>query len=298
MKKIKILSWAVLAISTLSCDKKDTKADGYGNFEATEVTVSAEATGKIVSFALNEGDFIAANKPIGLIDTIQLYYSQQQLEATKNAVFLKSKNVLSQVTILQEQRKTIQTEKTRIQNLLDANAATQQQLDAINGQANVIQEQIKSIQTQNAPILAEANAIGIQIDKIADQIQKSKIINPIDGTVLAKYAEPNEITTFGKPLYKIANTNQMILRVYVSANQLSQIKIGQAVTVKVDVENGLKSYPATVSWISSVAEFTPKIIQTKEERVSLVYGVKVLVQNDGYLKIGMPAEMWRHKSKL
>jgi HlyD family secretion protein len=157
---------------------------------------------------------------------------------------------------------------------------------------SVIQEQMKSVETQNAPIVNEVKSIDVQIEKINDQIQKSKIINPIKGTVLSKYAEPNEVTAFGKPIYKIANISEMTLRVYVSEIQLSQIKVGQNVTVKIDTEKEMKSYQGMISWIASSAEFTPKIVQTKEERVNLVYAVKVKVKNDGNLKIGMPAEMW------
>ncbi|HZJ35095.1 MAG TPA: HlyD family efflux transporter periplasmic adaptor subunit, partial [Gillisia sp.] len=157
---------------------------------------------------------------------------------------------------------------------------------------NVINQQIKSVGTQNAPIVNEVKSIEVQIKKIEDQIQKSKIINPLKGTVLSKYAEPGEITAFGKPLYKIANLSEMTLRVYIGEPQLPQVQIGQKVTVKIDVEDGMKDYEGSVSWISSSAEFTPKIIQTKEERVNLVYAVKIIVQNDSSLKIGMPAEMW------
>jgi HlyD family secretion protein len=172
------------------------------------------------------------------------------------------------------------------------NAATKRQVDEIDGKVNVILEQIKSVETQNEPILNEVKSIDVQIEKIKDQIQKSKIINPIKGTVLAKYAEPNEITAFGKPIYKIADISEMTLRVYISETQLSQIKVGQNVTIKIDSANEMKSYQGTISWIASSAEFTPKIVQTKEERVNLVYAVKIVVKNNGSLKIGMPAEMW------
>ena len=149
-----------------------------------------------------------------------------------------------------------------------------------------------SVETQNAPIVNDVKSIDVQIEKINDQIEKSKIINPIKGTVLVKYAEANEVTAFGKPIYKIADISQMTLRVYISETQLSKIKVGQNVSVKIDSDKAMKSYQGTVSWISSSAEFTPKVIQTKEERVNLVYAVKIKVKNDGSLKIGMPAEMW------
>lgn len=287
----KIISILILA-SLFSCNKNNDKADGYGNFEATEVTISAEATGKIEYLKLEEGDILEPNSQVGLIDTTQLYFNKQQLIASKSTVYSKSANVLSQIKVLQEQLKTTQIEKKRIQNMFAENAATKRQVDEIDGKVSVIQEQIKSVETQNAPIVNEVKSIDVQIEKINDQIQKSKIINPIKGTVLAKYSEPNEVTAFGKPLYKIADISEMTLRVYISETQLSQIKIGQKVAVKIDADAGMKSFPGTISWIASSAEFTPKVVQTKEERVNLVYAVKVNVKNDGSLKIGMPAEMW------
>jgi HlyD family secretion protein len=287
----KIIPILILA-SLISCNKNNDKADGYGNFEATEVTISAEANGKIEYLKLEEGDMLEPKTQVGLIDTTQLYFNKQQLIASKSTVYSKSANVLSQVKVLQEQLKTAQIEKKRIQNMFAENAATKRQVDEIDGKVNVILEQIKSVQTQNAPIVNEVKSIDVQIEKINDQIQKSKIINPIKGTVLAKYSEPNEVTAFGKPLYKIADISEMTLRVYISETQLSQIKVGQNVTIKIDAKKEMKSFPGTITWIASSAEFTPKVVQTKEERVNLVYAVKVNVKNDGSLKIGMPAEMW------
>jgi len=283
----------LLAIATVfSCSKNSEKADGYGNFEATETTISAEANGKIDFLKVEEGDQLQPNTQVGLVDTLQLYFSKQQLIASKSTIASKSANVLSQKSVLQEQLKTAHLEKIRIHNMYSENAATQRQVDEIDGKVKVIEEQIKSVGTQNAPIANDVKSIDVQIEKINDQIQKSKVINPIQGTVLAKYAEANEITAFGKPLYKIADLSVMTLRVYVSETQLSKIKVGQQVTVKIDTEKDMKSFPGTISWMASSAEFTPKIIQTKEERVNLVYAVKVKVKNNGSLKIGMPAEMW------
>lgn len=282
----------LLLTSLISCNRNNEKADGYGNFEATEITVSSEATGTIEDINLEEGDILEANTQIGLIDTSQLNFNKQQLMASKIIVNSKSKNVLAQINVLQEQLKTTQLEKIRIQNMFTENAATKRQVDEIFGKVNVLREQIKVVETQNAPIVNEVKSIEVQIEKINDQIEKSKIINPIKGTVLAKYAEASEITSFGKPLYKIANIAEMILRVYISEKQLSKIKVGQQVDVKIDTENDMKAYQGKISWIASSAEFTPKIIQTKEERVNLVYAVKVKVKNDNSLKIGMPAEMW------
>ena len=277
--------------SFISCNNDNTKADGYGNFEATEVTISAEANGKLEFLNLEEGDVLKPKTLVGLVDTLQLYYSKQQLIASKSTINSKSRNVLSQIAVLQSQLKTATIEKNRIQNMFSENAATQRQVDEIDGKVNVIKEQIKSVKTQNAPIINEVESINVQIEKVNDQIAKSKIINPIKATVLAKYAEASEITSFGKPLYKIADLSVMTLRVYISETQLAQIKLNQKVTVKIDDDKAMKSYEGRISWISAVAEFTPKIVQTKEERGKLVYAVKEDVNNDGSLTIGTPGEM-------
>lgn len=289
MKNIALL---VLAMFIISCNKNNEKADAYGNFEATEITVSSESNGKIEFLNLEEGDVVEKGKTVGLIDTLQLYYTKMQLIASQKTVSSKSGNVLSQKQVLQEQLKTAKIEQTRIKNMFSENAATKRQVDEINGKVKVIEEQIKGVGTQNAPIKNEANSFSVQIEKINDQIKKCNLVNPIKGTVLTKYTEPNEVTTFGKPLYKIANLEEMNLRVYISETQLSSIKIGQQVKVKIDDFEQTKEYIGNIIWISSQAEFTPKIIQTKEERANLVYAVKIRVKNDGSLKIGMPAEIW------
>ncbi len=296
MKHIKnhyyILGLGIIVFSLFSCGNGNGKADGYGNFEATEITISAENNGKLVQFDVDEGDVLKKEQFIGYIDTIPLALQREQLEVSKAVISSKSKSVLSQISVLNSKLKTANINKTRIENLIKDNAGTQKQLDDVNGEIDVIKNQIRSVEIQNAPVINELKSIDVQLKQIDDQIQKSKIINPINGTVLTKYAEPNEITAFGKPLYKIADLNTMQLRVYISETQLATIKIGQEVTVKIDDADAMKSYPGTVSWIASDAEFTPKIIQTKEERVALVYAVKIDVKNDGSLKIGMPAEMW------
>lgn len=289
MKKIAILLTAIILIS---CNKNNEKADAYGNFEATEITVSSESNGKIEFLNVEEGAQLKKGLLVGLIDTLQLHYNREQLKASIETVQSKSTSVLSQINVLNEQLKTAKIEQTRIQNMYAENAATKRQIDEIDGKVKVIEKQISSVQTQNAPILNEIKSIKVQIEKLDDQIKKSKISNPVDGIVLTKYAEPSEITAFGKPLYKIANLNEMELRVYVTETQLAQIKIGQKVTVAIDADNDTKKYEGNITWISAQAEFTPKVIQTKEERANLVYAVKVAVKNDGSLKIGMPAEVW------
>lgn len=281
----------LIILTIISCNKDKNEADAFGNFEATEITISAEANGKIEFLNLEEGDVLQENAIVGQIDTVQLYLNKQQLLASKNTIYSKSTNVLSQRNVLNEQLKTTLIEQKRIQNMFAESAATKRQVDEVNGKVSVLKQQMQSVETQNAPIINEVKSIDVQIEKINDQLKKSKIINPVSGTVLAKYAEPNEITAFGKPLYKIANLNEMTLRVYFSETQLASIKVGQEVNVTIDDKDGTKPYKGKISWISSSAEFTPKIIQTKEERVNLVYAVKVIVKNDGALKIGMPAEV-------
>ncbi|WP_298265099.1 HlyD family efflux transporter periplasmic adaptor subunit [uncultured Lutibacter sp.] len=275
----------------LSC-KKNEKADGYGNFEATEITISAENSGKLIQFTAEEGQILKKGAYVGFIDTIPLSLKRDQLLVQKTIISSKSSNVLSQISVLNAQLKTATINKNRIENLVREDAGTQKQLDDINGEIEVIQKQIKSIQSQNLPIINELKSIDVQLKQVNDLLQKSYIINPVNGTILSTYAESKEITSFGKPLYKIADLTNMKLRVYISENQLSNIKIGQEVIIKIDEKDAMKNYSGIVSWIASEAEFTPKIIQTKEERVNLVYAVKVDVKNDGSLKIGMPAEMW------
>jgi HlyD family secretion protein len=292
-----LLGLTIIATHLFSCENDNGKADGYGNFEATEITISAENNGKLMQFAVHEGDVLQKEQFIGYIDTIPLALKRAQLEVSKAVISSKSKGVLSQINVLNAKLKTANTNKTRTENLIKDNAGTQKQLDDVTGEMHVIKSQIRSVEIQNAPVVNELKSVDVQLKQINDQIQKSKIINPLNGTVLTKYAEPNEITAFGKPLYKIADLNTMQLRVYISETQLAAIKIGQEVTIKIDAEDTMKSYKGVISWIASEAEFTPKIIQTKEERVALVYAAKMDVTNDGSLKIGMPAELWINSSE-
>lgn len=293
MIRLKIILALTLLITVLtSCSTGNDKADGYGNFEVTETVISAEGNGKLLAFNIQEGRVLKMNEFVGLIDTTQLHLKKAQLIATKNVISAKSEGVLSQISVLKAQLKTATISKNRIENLIKEDAGTQKQLDEVNGNIDVINQQVKSVEIQNSSVINELKSLDAQLKQVEDQIMKSKIVNPIEGTVLVKYAEPFEIVGFGKPLYKIANLNKLQLRVYVSETQLTSIKIGQEVSVKVDVANGMKSFIGKIIWVASEAEFTPKIIQTKEERVNLVYAVKIEVENNGELKIGMPAEMW------
>lgn len=292
MKITKIIIGLLLFGNLIVACKNNEKADGYGNFEATEITVSAENSGKLMQFNVEEGQMLKKGDYVGFIDTIPLSLKRDQLLASKAIVYSKSGSVLSQKNVLNAQLKTATISKNRIENLIRENAGTQKQLDDINGEINVIQKQIKSVESQNSPVINELESIEIQLKQVEDLLLKSKVVNPVNGTVLTKYTEVNELVSFGKPLYKIADLSTMELRVYVSETQLSNIKIGQEVTVKIDAADAMKNFKGIITWVSSEAEFTPKIIQTKEERVNLVYAVKIDVKNDGSLKIGMPAEMF------
>lgn len=291
MKYIKIILIASVVSLLFSCSNGEL-ADAYGNFEATEIMVSSEASGKLEFLNVREGQVLEKGKTVGLVDTLAHYLNKQQLLAAKATVTSKSGGIWSQVSVLKQQLDIAKIEQERVQNMFADKATTQRQLDQVNSQVAVLNKQIKNVETQNAPIVNEVKAIEAQIAQINNQIAQSKVTNPIKGTVLTQYAEPSEIVSFGKPLYKIADLDWMTLRVYISESQLVNIQIGQEVTVKVDAGDTMKSYLGRVDWISDTAEFTPKIIQTKEERVNLVYAVKIIVKNDGGLKIGMPAEMW------
>jgi len=276
----------------MSCSGNNNKSDAYGTFESTEITISSEANGKIIKFDIHEGDILIEGSTVGYIDTTDLLLKKEQLIAQRKAISNKSANVFSQMEVQKQQKKNLLTEKTRIENLLKNNAATPKQLDDINGAIDLVDKQILSVQTQNSSVFYETESISKQIEQIEQNISRCYIVNPIAGTVLTKYVEPNEITTFGRALYKIADMQEMTLRVYVSESQLSGIKIGQKVEVYIDKsKKELKKLEGFVYWISQNAEFTPKIIQTKEERVNLVYAVKIKVKNDGSLKIGMPGEV-------
>jgi HlyD family secretion protein len=289
--KTNIILFSVLVLLA-ACKSSSDKSDAYGTFESTEVTISSESAGKILWLKVDEGQSMKAGDTIALIDTVQLSLKREALIAQKKAASDKSDYITAQIKVIEEQKKTSEIEKTRLEKLFKDGAATQQQLDNINGVLAVYDKQISSIETQNAPVLNELNAYDKQIAQLSDQIGRSFVVNPINGTVLTKYSEADEIVIQGKALYKIADLESIFLRVYVSGAQLPNIKLDQKVKVMVDKnEKENKEYEGTISWISSTAEFTPKIIQTKEERVNLVYAVKVKVKNDGTLKIGMPGEV-------
>jgi HlyD family secretion protein len=275
-----------------ACKQNDYKPDAYGNFEATEILVAARGNGTLLSFDVEEGAQLKKEQVVGVIDTTQLHLKKQQLLAGKEAALAKITNIKAQIAVQQQQKANLAREKDRIRNLLDDSAATQKQFDDISGQLDVVLKQIRAARTQVGMAAKEVKSINAQIAGIASQIKDYKIINPVSGTVLDTYVKESEMANMGKNLYKIAALDQMNLRVYVSGSQLPGIKIGQKVTVLIDKdEDDYYEKEGLISWISSSAEFTPKVIQTKEERVNFVYAVKVRVANDGMIKIGMPGEV-------
>ena len=275
-----------------SCSNNKDKPDASGSFEATEVTVSSLANGKIMLLDLEEGQLLDSAQMVGFVDTTDLHLKKIQGLEQKNATGSRMEDLQAQIAIQEQNRENILIEKNRVLNLLKDGAATRKQLDDINANLNMADKQILSIKTQFRGIEDQIGAAEQQIAQIRESIKNARIINPVKGTVLTKFAEENEVATYGKPLYKIADLREMQLRVYVSGAQLPHIKIGDKVEVSIDKDEKTNSkMEGVVSWISQTAEFTPKTIQTKEERVNLVYAVKIRVKNDGSLKIGMPGEI-------
>lgn len=297
MKKISAQTGVLLMILVLaSCNGSNNNSDAYGNFEAVEITVSSEGNGKIIEFNMEEGQAVQKGEKLGVIDTIQLYLKKMQLEATVRAIYTKLPDVAAQADVIKEQLANAETEKVRFEKLVKSDAATQKQLDDIIAQIQLLEKQLSatlsSLNTQTKGTLSEIEPLRYQIKQIDDQIRRSVISSPIDGTVLTKFVESGELAAYGRALYKVADVDNIILRAYFSGEQLSQVQIGQSVTVLIDAPDGqYKTYPGTVTWVAQKAEFAPKVIQTKEERVNLVYAVKVLVKNDGAIKIGMPGEL-------
>lgn len=290
------MSVIILTLLFFSCGGNNGKFDATGTFESEEIIVSSEATGKLLQFDAEEGAELKADQVIGLVDTTQLYLKKRQLKATINAIMSKLPDITIQLSTIQEQIETAEGEKMRIENLVKSNAATTKQLDDVNSQIDLLNKQYAATKSNltitRQGMLSETYPLQLQIEQIQDQINKSIIKNPVDGTVLTRYTKQNEITSAGKALYKIADLSAMTLRAYINGDQLGQIKLGQAVKVFVDKGEGeQKEMVGEIYWISSKAEFTPKTIQTKDERANLVYAIKVKVKNDGYLKIGMYGEV-------
>ena len=296
MKKIfEIAAFSGLLLFASACTNVNT-FDASGSFEAVEVIISADANGVLKTFNIEEGQILQAGQLIGYVDSTQLYLKKKQLETQIVALLAKKPNIPVQLSALQEQLKTAEIEQQRVTNLVKLDAATTKQLDDVNAQIEIIKKQIDA---QKSTLVISSEGINkdilplqVQVLQLNDQLQKCKIINPISGSVLTKYAEQNEMAITGKALYKIADLSTIILRAYISSNQLAQIKLNQKVKVHTDDgSGGLKENEGTIAWISDKAEFTPKTIQTKEERANMVYAVKIKMPNDGVYKIGMYGEI-------
>jgi HlyD family secretion protein len=285
-----LLSLGALLLS--GCSRND-RSDGYGNFEATEIVVSSEATGKLIRYDIDSGMRLERGHVAAVVDTTQIALDRQQLRSQLRALIDQKPSVAAEAAVYRQQRSNIERDLERYRRLVGEGAVPSKRLEEIQDQARVIDQQIRAVDLKIPTIESQAGAVQAQIGRIDDQIARSVVRNPAKGVVLATYAEPGEVVAYGKPLYRIADTGTMYLRVWIAESQLSQVKIGQKVEVLIDEgKPATRSLKGTVTWISSKAEFTPKIIQTREDRVNMVYAVKVLVENpDGVLKIGMPGEM-------
>jgi HlyD family secretion protein len=309
MKKI-FIGIAIIAAFLSACNNKKAIHDATGTFEVDEVIVSSELTGKLLSFEVTEGDSIPKGKVIGTIDAENLSLQKDQVQASIEALKEKTADLAPQVKLLQDQLTVQQSqldrllrEKQRTENLLKQDAATGKQLDDLHAEIDVVKKQMtvtqqqinvqrSNVGTQNRSILSEGKPLEKRVAQLDDQLKRAGVTNPISGTVITKYAEAGEMTATGKALYKIADLSTMTLRAYITGTQLSQVKLNQP--VKVLIDNGAKEYReynGVITWISDKAEFTPKTIQTKEERANLVYAVKIKVKNDGFIKIGMYGEV-------
>ena len=294
MKKNIII--AVAALMTVACGNKEKEYDATGTFEATEVTVAAEQNGMLMMFDVDEGDEIALGKEVGLIDTTQIWLKIKQLGATKEVYQSQKPDMGKQIAATRQQLIKARQDQQRYKELVADGAAPGKMLDDATNQVQVLQKQldaqISSLNTQLSTLNSQLSTVNVQVSQLRDQLRKCHVMTPIKGTVLEKYVEKGEFVAVGKLLFKMADTEQMYMRAYVTSSQLKDIKVGQKATVFADYGDGQKKeYEGTVTWISSRSEFTPKTILTDDERADLVYALKVAIKNDGYVKIGMYGEV-------
>lgn len=292
MKFNYIISIFALGLLISSCSNMELKSDAYGNFEATEIIVSAQANGELLMFEIQEGDILKKGQVIGLIDTTDLYLKKKLLEQQKNTIGSLLVSINSEIEVQYQQLENSKVSQSRIQEMFDQGAATKKQLDDINGLVDLNKKMITAVVSKKQNIFDQVNGVEIQKEQIEEAISKCLILSPQNGTVMVKYSEMGELAFVGKPLLKLADIINIKLKAYISGAQLPHIKLGDKVEVLYDKDKNENSIiEGKVVWISSTAEFTPKTIQTKEERINLVYAIKVLVINDGSLKIGMPGEI-------
>jgi HlyD family secretion protein len=288
---MKAIVYFSLLVIFSACASRQTKSDGFGNFETDEVIISAENGGKILALSYHEGEKITKGTLVAVTDTTNLVLQRSQLSAQKESILAQKAGLYAQIGVSDQQITNAQKDQVRIHKMLAEGAATPKQLDDIDGLIAIYGKQKRALSAQLITIDKNGSALEAQIAVLNDRINGCSIKAPIDGIILEKYAQTGELATPGKSLYKMANIDLLILRVYISENQLTQVKLGTQVKVIVDSNGGLKETTGVVEWVSSEAEFTPKIIQTREERVKLVYATKIRVANDGSLKIGMPGEI-------
>ncbi len=288
---------ASLTALLVGCDDEAKRADAYGHFEAEEVRVSAQVAGPLLWFDATEGAALAAGQLVGLVDTMPLFLQKQQIEASMRALRSKLQDPEPEIAVLLEQQDVLERERARLQRLVAGNAATQQQLDEVEGQLRVLDRKVAAARARasqaNRAILSELEPLRARLRQVENQLLRCHIYNPVEGRVLASLARAGEVVAPGRPLYVVAPMDTLVLRAWISEPQLAEVRLGQQVHVLIDAPQGRRlSYKGTISWIADEAEFTPKVVQTREERVHLVYAMEVRVPNDGRLKAGMPAEVW------
>ncbi|MEI7829505.1 MAG: HlyD family efflux transporter periplasmic adaptor subunit [Prolixibacteraceae bacterium] len=288
----KILIALIVGLAILACNNKKDASDAFGNFEADDQLISSEITGRLLSCNFEEGMTLTKGTGIAVVDTIPLLLQIAQLESQLLTIQARKQSVKAQMAVVEQQKKNLEVDKARVVNMLKDGAATQKQKDDVTGNLELLDKQKESTRSQELILSGEAEVVNTQLAQLRDKISRCKIVSPINGLVLERYKKTGELVGQGQSLCRIADVSSLNLRVYVSGDQLPHLKIGQKVKVLIDdTATKNKALEGTVSWISSEAEFTPKIIQTKVERVKLVYAVKVKVVNDGVLKIGMPGEI-------
>jgi HlyD family secretion protein len=298
MKKTKLISLILLLLSMVSCKEKTNNHDASGSFEAKETIIAAEATGKILLLNIEEGQTLDSGQLVGSIDSTQLQLSKLQLVQNKKAILSGRPEANTQVEALKTELSNAISDHSRTEKLVKAGVASQKQLDDETAKIATLRARINaqesSLRTTTSSLNEQGSAVDVQMREINDQLKKCAIVNPVKGTVLTKYAEQYEMAVLGKPLYKIADISTIILRAYITGDQLHQVKLGQRVKVFTDDgQGGYKEMEGLITWVNDKAEFTPKTIQTKNERANLVYAIKVNVKNDGFLKLGMYGEvMW------
>lgn len=293
MKALKYLSVLLWMLS--ACAPDDKVPDAYGNFEATEVLISSESAGRLLDWEVRQGMTLETGDYLGRVDTTTIRLREAQIQAQMAVLNSKSRTIDAQMNITREQLLVAQREYERVASMFEKEAATRKQMDDIDGQLRILRRQLESIGIQKTSIEAESGVLTAQLNLILDELRKTRITSPATGTVLVTYVEQGELVTPGKPLLRLANLETMTFRAFLDAHQYAAITIGQKVIVQIDHRNGsdsrFRSYEGVVTWISPRAEFTPRTIQTREDRVNLVYAIKVDVKNDGLLKIGMPGEL-------